>query len=95
MSTQSRELKELAKTLDASQADKTLSSDRRDREIVKVLNRHFGPVLLHELSAHRIEQFKRERLSGRWKAHGQISAAKPVRPATVNRELDTSSRRAT
>ena len=54
-----------------------------------VLNRYFGGVLLHELTAHRIEQFKRERLAGRWRARGQKSAAKPVRPATVNRELDT------
>lgn len=54
-----------------------------------VLNRYFGGVLLHELTAHRIEQFKRERLAGRWRACGQKSAAKPVRPATVNRELDT------
>ena len=75
--------------LDASQGDKTTSSDRRDREIVKVLTRFFGGVLLHELMAHRIEQFKRERLAGRWQAHGQTGPAKPVRPATINRELDT------
>jgi integrase len=74
---------------DASKADKTASSDRRDREIAAVLNRFFGGVLLHELTAYRIEQFKRERLAGRWRARGQTSAPKPVRPATVNRELDT------
>lgn len=75
--------------LNASKADKTMSSDRRDREIVNVLNRFFGSVLLHELTPHRIEQFKRERLAGRWRAHGQRGSAKPVKPATVNRELDT------
>jgi integrase len=75
--------------LEASKADKTISSDRRDREIVTVLNRFFGGVLLHELTAHRIEQFKRERLAGRWRAHGQKGAGKPVKPGTVNRELDT------
>jgi integrase len=75
--------------LDASKADKTASSDQRDREIAAVLNRFFGGVLLHELTAYRIEQFKRERLAGRWRARGQTSAPKPVRPATVNRELDT------
>ena len=75
--------------LDASQADKTPSSDRRDREIVAVLNRYFGGALLHEITPHRVEQFKRERLAGRWRAHGQKAAAKPVKPGTVNRELDT------
>lgn len=75
--------------LDASKPNKTVSSDRRDREVVAALNRYFGGVLLHELTAHRIEQFKRERLAGGWRARGQKSAAKPVRPATVNRELDT------
>ena len=65
------------------------STAAREREIVKTLNRSFGPVLLHELTAHRIEQFKRDRLAGRWRAHGQVSAAKRVRPGTVNRELDT------
>ncbi len=75
--------------LDGSKADKTASSDRRDREIVSVLNGHFGGVLLHEITPHRIEQFKRERLAGRWRARGQRGPAKPVRPGTVNRELDT------
>ena len=65
------------------------STAAREREIVKTLNRVFGPVLLHELTAHRIEQFKRDRLAGGWRAHGQVSAAKRVRPGTVNRELDT------
>ena len=61
----------------------------REREIVKTLNRFFGPAFLHEITAHRVEQFKRDRLAGRWRAHRQVSAAKPVRPGTVNRELDT------
>jgi hypothetical protein len=37
----------------------------------------------------RIESFKRERLAGTWKAHGQIGVPKPIQPGTVNRELDT------
>jgi integrase len=61
----------------------------REREIVKTLNRVFGSALLHEITSHRVEQFKRERLAGRWRAHRQVSAAKAVRPGTVNRELDT------
>jgi integrase len=61
----------------------------RDREIIKVLNRSFGSLILHELTAHRIEQFKRERLAGKWRGHKQTSTPKPIRPATVNRELDT------
>ncbi len=65
-------------------------SVERDREIIKTLDRFFGSVLLHELTAHRIEQFKRDRLQGTWRAHKQRQRrAQPVRPATVNRELDT------
>jgi integrase len=61
----------------------------RDREIIALLNRTFGPLILHEITAHRIEQWKRERLEGRWTAHRQKRRPKPVKPATVNRELDT------
>jgi len=64
-------------------------SVRRDREIIKTLHRFFGSLVLHEITRHRIEQFKRERLLGRWRAHKQKRSAKPVQPATVNRELDT------
>jgi integrase len=64
-------------------------SAERDREILKVLNRFFGSLLLHEITAHRIEQFKKERLAGKWRGHQAKSAPKPLRPATVNRELDT------
>ena len=46
-------------------------------------------LILHEITAHRIEQWKRERLAGKWRAAGQVSAPKGIRPATVNRELDT------
>ncbi len=53
-----------------------------------MLNRAFGSLLLHEITAHRIEQYKRERLVGKWRGHLHASA-KPIRPATVNRELDT------
>lgn len=64
-------------------------SVQRDREILKVLNRAFGSLILHEITPHRIEQFKRERLAGKWRGHGYKSTPKPIRPATVNRELDT------
>jgi integrase len=63
-------------------------SASRDAEIIKVLNRAFGSLMLHEITAHRIEQFKRERLAGKWRAHGQTSAPRPLTPGTVNRELD-------
>jgi integrase len=63
-------------------------SAERDRYILKVLNRSFGATLLHEITAHRIEQFKRERLAGKWRDHNTTGAAKPIRPASVNRELD-------
>jgi integrase len=61
----------------------------RDREIIKVLNRSFGSVILHEITTHRIEQFKRDRLAGKWRGHKTTGALKPIRPGTVNRELDT------
>ncbi len=60
----------------------------RDQEILKVLNRAFGSLILHEITAHRIEQFKRERLAGKWRGHGHAST-RPIQPATVNREMDT------
>ena len=61
----------------------------RDRRIIVVLNGFFGSLVLHELTAHRIEHFKRNRLAGKWKAYKQKSPANRVKPATVNRELDT------
>jgi hypothetical protein len=61
----------------------------RDREILKVLNRSFGSLILHEITAHRIEQFKRERLAGKWRGHKPTSAPRPLKPGTVKRELDT------
>lgn len=61
----------------------------RDREILKVLNRAFGSLILHEITAHRVEQFKRERLAGKWRGHLHKGPAKPLSPGTVNRELDT------
>ena len=54
-----------------------------------MLNRSFGSLILHEITAHRIEQFKRERLAGKWRGHQQTSAPRPLKPGTVNRELDT------
>ncbi len=50
-----------------------------------MLNRAFGSLILHEITAHRIEQFKRERLAGKWRGHGHKSA----------READSSRRRST
>lgn len=41
----------------------------RDREILRVLNRSFGSLILHEITTHRIEQFKRERLAEKWRGH--------------------------
>jgi len=64
-------------------------SVERDRYIVDVLNRSFGSLILHEITAHRIEQFKRERLAGKWQGHKHTSTPKTIQPATVNRELDT------
>ncbi|MBP7620897.1 MAG: site-specific integrase [Gemmatimonadales bacterium] len=61
----------------------------RDEEILKSLERFFGPILLRDLTAHRVEQWKRERLAGRWRGHLQKGKTKPIQPATVNRELDT------
>jgi integrase len=62
---------------------------RRAADIVVTLNRTFGRMLLHEITGLRIEQWKRERLAGKWRAHGQVAASQAVRPATVNREMDT------
>jgi integrase len=55
---------------------------------VTVLNRFFGTALLHEITPHRIEQFKRDRLAGKWRGHNVKNTGKAIRPATVNRELD-------
>jgi hypothetical protein len=70
-------------------ADLHKRSATRDREILKTLNRFFGPIILHEITPHRIDQFKRDRLNGTWRAFKQKRSAKPVKPGTVNRELDT------
>ena len=64
-------------------------SVERDREILKVLNHAFGSLILHEITAHRIEQYKRDRLAGKWRGHRYKSAAKSIKPGTVNREMDT------
>src|SRR5262249_55668032 len=78
-----------AATYISDHAEVNKRSVARDREIVKVLNRVFGSALLHEITPHRIEQFKRDRLAGKWRAHGSTGAARPIQPGTVNRELDT------
>ena len=63
-------------------------SVERDEQILLTLNRAFGSLILHEITAHRIEQFKRDRLTGKWRGHGYKTAPKPLKPGTVNRELD-------
>ncbi len=81
--------RQFAETYLRDHAELHKRSAQRDREILQVLNRFFGSLILHEITAHRIEQFKRERLAGKWRGHGTTGAAKPLKPATVNRELDT------
>ena len=80
--------REFAKTYLRDHAELHKRSVERDRYIVKVLNRSFGSLILHEITTHRIEQFKRERLAGKWRGHNTTGAAKPIKPASVNRELD-------
>ena len=47
-------------------------------------------MVLHDLTPHHIEQFKRTRLQEKGRAHQQRQRrGQPIRPATVNRELDT------
>jgi hypothetical protein len=41
-------------------ADLHKRSADRDREILKTLNRAFGSLILHEITTHRIEQYKRD-----------------------------------
>jgi integrase len=80
---------DFAKTYMKDHADLHKRSAERDRYILKVLNKAFGSTVLHHITAHRIEQFKRERLAGKWRGHNTKHAGKSIRPATVNRELDT------
>ena len=58
-------------------ADLHKKSAKRDREILTTLNRFFGSAILHEITSHRIEQFKRDRLNGTWRAFKQKRAANP------------------
>jgi integrase len=60
---------------------------KRDQQILVTLTAAFGHVVLHEITSHRIESWKRERLGSTWVAHGQKSRPNPIKPATVNREL--------
>lgn len=55
--------------------NKRASTVARDWELLKVLDRFVGGVLLHEITSFTVEQFKAKRL------------AEGVRPNTVNREL--------
>src|SRR4029077_5630063 len=80
--------KTFAATYLTDYAEQHKRSVGRDREILKVLNRAFGSLILHEITAHRIEQFKRERLARKWRGHQTSGALKAIQPATVNRELD-------
>ena len=81
--------REFAATYLRDHADLNKKSAGRDHEIVRRLLPVFGRAFLHEITSHRIEQWKRERLAGRWRAHGQTGPSNAVKPATVNRELDT------
>jgi integrase len=80
---------DFAKTYMKDHADLHKRSAERDRYILKVLNKAFGSTVLHQITPHRIAQFKRERLAGRWRGHGTKGTGRPIQPATVNRELDT------
>ena len=73
--------REFAKTYLSDHAELHKRSVERDRQIVAVLNRTFGGLILHEITAQRIEQFKRERLAGKWRGRQTTSAAKPIKPA--------------
>jgi integrase len=61
---------------------------QRVKEILNRLNEAFGSLILHQLTAHRIEQWKRERLASRVSSHQQERKPRAIKPATVNRELD-------
>jgi integrase len=74
--------------LDNYAAQHKLSASR-DAGIVANLNQSFGPLVLHEITGLRILQWQKARLAGTWRAKGQKGRPKPVRPGTVNRELDT------
>ena len=80
---------EFAKVYLRDHAEVHKRSVGHDREIIARFNRVFGAMALHEITRHRIEQYKRERLSAKWSAHKQKRAPKPLKPAKVNRELDT------
>jgi len=80
---------ELAKIYIRDYAEQNKRSVGRDREIVKVLNRAFGGLLIHEITGHRVEQFKRDRLAGKWRGHRHTGVPKSIQPGTVNRECDT------
>lgn len=81
--------REAAKLYLANYAEQHKRSASRDIGIVANLNLSFGPVLIHEITGLRILQWQKARLAGTWQAHGQTGKPKAVKPATVNRELDT------
>lgn len=81
--------REFSGTYLADHADMHKRSADRDREILATLNRAFGSLILHEITTHRIEQFKRERLAGKWRGYKHAGPPKPIKAGTVNRELDT------
>lgn len=63
-------------------------SPTRAAEAITVLNRTFGSLLLAEITPFTIETWKAKRAAGTYRGHNQKRAAKPVQPATVNRELN-------
>ena len=70
-------------------ADLHKRSADRDREILKVLNRAFGSLILHEITATGSSSSSGNGWRGSGAAHGRSRAPKPIKPGTVNRELDT------
>jgi integrase len=63
-------------------------SPTRAAEAIEVLNRAFGSMLLTEITAFTIETWKVKRAAGTYRGHMQKGPAKPIQPATVNRELN-------
>jgi len=86
---QDRTFREVAKLYLDDYAEQHKRSADRDAGIIANLNRTFGALIVHEITSLRILQWQKDRKAGTWRAHGQMTAAKPVKPGTVNRELDT------
>jgi hypothetical protein len=77
--------------LHRSSSSHSRTATRRDSllQTAHVFRGDVRSLIIHEITAHRIEQWKRERFAGKWRAHGQKSNSNSLKPGTVNRELDT------